>query len=169
EPQRMAASVTSKIKSVRARPDSGPNQMGPTCEEIGQWIQEPCSPQDFQLRAGSAALMEFSLRAVYSRDLVGAHRDGLIHLTGLASPLARAAYVRPSVSAGLTSFDLAATIRSLEAAQRVASAFVVLDAPEYALIANGVDQAGVASFAQTLALLCRAMRLPLVINVNCRS
>src|SRR5262245_19894233 len=60
---------------------------------LAAWVAAGVAPADLTRRVAALALADFSLGEVYPRDLVAAHRDGLIVLTGLDAPLEMAGCV----------------------------------------------------------------------------
>jgi hypothetical protein len=122
-------------------------------------------------------LQEYSLQAIFSRDLVAAHRDGLLTFTGLASPGELLGCIFDLTSRGLESGSGEGQIRSparrsgalvqalLDARQR-AGQFLAIDGPEYALtpFASATD---LAKNSGELGAGLQATGLAAVINLNC--
>lgn len=100
----------------------------------------------------------YTRHAVFARDIVAAHDDGLLTLTGLEAPL-RLARCTPGPPAGRP-YGL---LESVEDAARFASG-LVLDGPEYALAA--ADRQDAADFARELGAGLRLTGLSAVVNLN---
>src|SRR5262249_33692763 len=99
-----------------------------------------------------------------------AHRNGLLTLTGLESPLALAGCVLP-LYAGESKppTNLTSILGAFERAAGLAHDLVVVDAPEYALASGGATNAAVRGFVQGLTRGARLAGLELAINLNCRT
>ena len=61
--------------------------LGPSLAEVSQWAESGLAPAELAWRAAGAALRDYSLRKVFTRNLVAAHADGLLQLSGLETPL----------------------------------------------------------------------------------
>src|SRR5207302_3145335 len=84
---------------------------------------------------GAAALRDFSLQRVFTRDLVAAFRDGYLTVLDLQAPLeARGIVLGPPVDPGQS------LIERVEEARNLAANLVAIDSPEFAL-AETSDQA----------------------------
>jgi hypothetical protein len=118
------------------------------------WVGEVPAPAELAWRVAGAALRDYSLRRVFSRDLVAAQADGLLTLTGLEAPLEMAGVTLPP-GPGL--------FETLEETRGVAGDFVALDGPEHQLAATGGE---VAAYARELRLGLRATGLRAVVNLN---
>jgi hypothetical protein len=109
---------------------------------------------------------QYALRHVFARDLVAAHGDGLLALTGLEAPLELAGCVLgtpevvPAVGGGQ------GLIEVLEGARRLAGGFVALDGTEYALARAGAGPAAVPGYLRELAIGLRTTGLRVVVNLN---
>jgi hypothetical protein len=134
----------------RIEPRPVPPGLGPDLSDL--------DPQALAWRASAAYGRDYSLREVFSRDLVAAQADGLLTLGGLDAPLELAGCVlaRP---AGMR------LVEAVEQARRFAGVFVALDGPEYALTSATCDQAP-ADYARELAFALRATGLRAVVNLN---
>jgi hypothetical protein len=110
-------------------------------------------------RAGAAALRAFSLREVFARDLVAAHQEGLLTLTGLETPLELSGWVLgPPARAPL--------VETLEAARSVGGEVLAIDGPEYVL-AGGLVGRDAAAHVRELTAGVRAAGVRAVVNLNC--
>jgi hypothetical protein len=128
---------------------------------------EPSTELSFRLPADTPpdavaerCLEQFSLQAVFGRDLATAHADGLLTLTDLTTPgeLAGCVLIRWQPCDDL--------IETVAAARRCAGRFVVLDGPEYLLARSGGSDQDVGRFARELNLGLRLSGLVGVINLN---
>jgi hypothetical protein len=131
--------------------------------QVSEWVKATPPPGELTQRASSLLLWDFSLREVFTRDLVAAQADGLLTLTGLESPLELAGHVLAVPTDGPLAVVL---LETLEDARSTAGRFVVLDGPEYflTLLGRGVDT--VPEFLRVLRLGLRTTRLEAVLNLN---
>ncbi len=109
-----------------------------------------------------ACVRNYTLQAVFARDLVAAQTDGLLTLTGLEAPLELAGCVlRGTSQAG------GGLVEAIEEARRVAGVFLTMDGPEYLLAAGSrrPDEA-VVEYARELGIGLRATGLAAVVNLN---
>src|SRR5262249_31742639 len=103
-------------------------------------------------------LREYTLQAVFSRDLQAAQRDGLLTLGGLTAPLEVSGCVLgPPTSGGVT--------EALHQARALAGGTVALDGPEH--LASLVGIAGAADFAHQVRLGLHGSDIRLTLNLNC--
>lgn len=117
-----------------------------------------------------ACLRDYTLQGVYTRDLVSAHRDGLLTLGGLEAPEALAScLLAPPFADG----GRAGKLRLLEELAAAAGRCVVLDGADCALAGNRPKRAGYAwaekeagSFLQELSLGLRLSGRTAVLNLN---
>jgi hypothetical protein len=136
----------------------------PTCgvaHDAPRWVQAGERGQHLVQRAGEAALRDYSLRAVFTRDLVAAHRGGLLTLFGLETPFELDSMVLGPAAHGLRLSE------ALENARRLAGRAVVLDGPELAVTeaaSAGIDP--LAEFARGLELGLRLTGLRAVVPLN---
>lgn len=118
------------------------------------WLT-PASPARDVLHAAAAdRLTEFSLTRVYPRDLASAHREGLIRLTDLGTPLELAGLVvSPSVL--------------MHEARNLAGEFLAFDGPEFELATRSGDPEGLAAeYVSELQRDAQATGLTVILNVN---
>jgi hypothetical protein len=134
-------------------------------DALGQAIGAGERAAQLAWHAGRQLLGEFSLAEVFSRDLVAAHRDGLITLTGLDHPLEiSACLVGPASSRG------EGLIEAIEEARCTAGEWVALDGPEYVLGQySGVRDTTVTDYLRELTVGLRSTGLRAVVNLNCAS
>jgi hypothetical protein len=121
-------------------------------------------------------LREYSLQAIFSRDLVAAHREGLLTLLGLETPLGLAGCVfdltgeacdgNQEKAARAHSRRSGALVQGLLDTRRRAGSFLAIDGPEYALtpFASAGD---LAKNSGELAAGLEATGLAVIINLNC--
>jgi hypothetical protein len=153
-PERVGPAVKASSPPGPARPWE--DKTGPGVSEMGRWIAAGPAPAELVRRAGRSALREFSLREVFSRDLVAAQAEGLLTITGLEEPLELAHHV-------LGPFDWHKEIvEAFEEARLVAGQAVAIDGPEY-----GEAASDVARLARQVVIGLRTTGLRAVINLNC--
>lgn len=163
-----AYAVSGPRSAVRDQPtlETGrpnpPPTVGPTLAQIGEWIAFEQSPAGLLRRVGQACLREYSLREVFTRDLVAAHQEGLLTLTGLEAPTELHGYhleVQPADSRNLARF--------IEEARFIVGQVVALDGLEYAL-RSGPEE-GKGTIAGALSHLVQGLErtgLQAVVNLN---
>jgi hypothetical protein len=134
--------------------------LGPSWAELEEWVTEAPGPHTLAWRLSRASLCAYSLRAVFTRDLVAAHQDGLLTLTTLATPLELAGCVL-GAPARQSHRD------ALDEARGLAGEYLALDGPEYALLHTPGEQADMAAFARALHRGLGACGLRGVVNLNC--
>jgi ATP cone domain len=117
-------------------------------------------------RAASAhSLREYSLGFVWPREFVSAHRDGLLHLTGLETPLEMAGVVLPHVRP--ESEKGPSYLEGVAAARAHAGQFLAIDGPEYALAGgSGSAEERIDAFLSELRLAADATGLTILLNLN---
>jgi hypothetical protein len=120
-------------------------------------------PRALVRRAAGASLRDYSLREVFTRDLVAAQSDGLLTLTGLEAPLELAGCVlAPAPTGGV--------VEAVEEARGLAGGFLVVDGPEYVLAQQAPDGSdpgrAVADYVRELYIGLRATGLRAVVNLN---
>lgn len=107
-----------------------------------------------------ACVRSYALQAVFERDIVAAHEEGLITLTGLETPCELAGCVlgRPGAS-GLA--------REMEERRRLVGQFVVLDGPEHVLARqDSPEERTVRDYVRELEIGLRVTGLRAVVNLN---
>ena len=109
---------------------------------------------------------QYALRRVFARDLVAAHGDGLLTLTGLEAPLELAGCVLATPEAVPAVGGGPGLVEALEETRRLAGGFVALDGPEYALARAGAGPEAVPGYLRELAVGLRATGLRAVVNLN---
>jgi hypothetical protein len=116
----------------------------------------------------AACAREYTLRNVFTRDLVAAQADGLLTLTGLASPGELESCVRGPRAAPLPA--TAGIAAGVEAVRHVAGRCVVLDGPEHELARAGEGgELAVREFARELRVGLAASALECVVSLNAAS
>jgi hypothetical protein len=131
--------------------------LGPTFDEIRQRMSDGAAPSATAWSLSRRCLRDYSLRAVYSREIVAAHNSGLISLGSLETPLELAGYVL-----GPAEGPSANWAERLLALRSVAGELVALDGPEY-----GLGGTSAAEFPGQLRLGMAATGLGAVLNLNC--
>jgi hypothetical protein len=106
---------------------------------------------------------DFTLRTVFTRDLVAAQADGLLTLTGLDSPLELASCVLGSPDAQREPHRL---LEALEQVRTLAGRFIALDGPEYLLAQEPSFADAARRYARELACGLRLSGLSAVVNLN---
>lgn len=152
------------IASSDARPE-GPRPQ--------QRVTFSFSPTDEPAAVRDACLREYALHAVYGRDLVAAHRDGLLTLTGLETPGELAGCVFDPAGRGAVSTARpdspsgrsGVLVQALLQARNQAGSFLAIDGPEHSLspFASARDLAK--NSGELLAGL-EATGLVVIINLN---
>jgi ATP cone domain len=128
-------------------------------DTIPEWFNPSLAATGIAFQAATATLTDFSLAHVYPRDLVFAHREGLIRLTGLAAPLELAA-----MSAAIPPDGV---LEAVLAARDVAGGLLAVDGPEYDLAAAGGDFRGpVGAYIRDLSNAAAAVGLSVILNLN---
>ena len=122
------------------------------------WLTGSRPARDVLRAAAAGRLTELSLTFVYPRDLAAAHREGLIHLTDLATPLELTGLVVPPESDVWT---------AVIEARDLAGEFIALDGPEFDLATQPGDPREVADrFLQNVQRAAQATGLTVILNVN---
>jgi hypothetical protein len=138
-----------------------PAQAGPSMAELSRWVEETPAPAMLTWRTSGACLRAFSLRNVFTRDLVGAQSQGLLTLAGLEAPLELAGCVLGPL--GSPSLGM---IEAVEGARAIAGDVVAIDNPEYTLL-DRLGPREVEAFVRELGTGLRATGLRAVVNLNC--
>src|SRR5579871_1543273 len=136
--------------------------LGPTPIQLARWVEALPAPTDLAWRLAEACLHDYALREVYTRDLVAVQADGLLTLTGLATPLGLTAQVLGIASTGRP--DL---VEAMEEARSSAGEYVAVDGTEYLLARRGRAQEAVPRFVRELTIALRLLRLHAILNLNC--
>jgi hypothetical protein len=133
-------------------------------EEVARSIEEAASPAEAAWGIAGPVLRGYALRAIFSRDLQAAARDGLLVLGGLDAPLEIAGCILR-----IDFPDSAQLLSAIEQARSLAGRFVVMDGVEYLLARKRAAANSVGSFVHVLQVgLCGA-RLAGVLNLNCNA
>jgi hypothetical protein len=135
--------------------------LGPRLGEIDSWVESGVSPALLAGLAGGRALHSYSLHEIYTKDLVAAHDEGLLTLTGLDRPLELAASAWPTPT-----LLGSAIAQSIEDARNLVGSFIAFDGPEYHLARLGVGRGVIGGIFQTLRVALRMVRLRAVVNLN---
>lgn len=126
------------------------------------WLWPESSPAAVIRTAAAKPLEALSLCHVFPADLVSAHREQLLTLGGLETPLELAGLV--------VSPQRGQMLRSMQTAREIAGEFVAIDGPEYDLAA---EQGGVetlaAEYLDELRLAADVTGLRVILNLNAAS
>ncbi len=128
-------------------------------------INAGVSPADLLRRCGASLLEQFSLEEVFAKNLVAAHREGLLVLGGLDMPRElTAAIIRVPVpgSPGRAS----GIFEAVEHARLFVGGALALDSPERELAQRGARISEVATFLRELELAARTLDLRVILNVG---
>jgi len=117
-------------------------------------------------RASSEQILrEYSLNFVWPREFVSAHRDGLLHLTGLETPLEMGGVVLPPVRP--ESDASSSYLKAIVAARAHAGQFLAIDGPEYELAVRSDSVDGrTDAFLSEVRLAADATGLTILLNLN---
>jgi hypothetical protein len=129
--------------------------------EIRRGVVADLSPAQLMRHLSRTCLRTYSLRAGFSRDLVAAHREGLLTLGNLEAPLELAGCVLPPPGP-----DRASTggwVECIEEARDHVGDFLAFDGPDYALC-EAEAEAG--PFARALRTGLALTHLRAVVNLN---
>ena len=107
-------------------------------------------------------LTDFSLTRLFPRELVSAHEEGLIRLTGLATPL--------ELAGSRTPLPATRVAEAMSRAREASGEFVAVDGPEYDL----ADRAGeqdllAAAYAREIASAAQVHGLTVILNLHIAS
>jgi hypothetical protein len=127
--------------------DSAPQETS-----VGRLVAGMAPSPSLAWELGRKVLGEFALSSVFTRDIVAAHDDGLLTLTGLQGPFELAACVLGS--------DEGSLLESIFSVRQIASEFIAVDSPEHSC--NAAD-----SLVRELSLGLRATHLSAIVNLNC--
>lgn len=106
-----------------------------------------------------SCVRQYTLQSVFTRDLVSAQSTGLLTLTGLETPSELAGCIL-----GPPLDPAAGLIAAIEELRRFVGRFVVFDAPEHLLTAQGGPS--IRDFARDLAIGLRLTGLHAIVNLN---
>jgi hypothetical protein len=134
--------------------------LGPALADVARWVQTEPSPVQLARQLSRATLRDYSLRAVFSRDLAAAHTAGLLTLGNLDAPLELAGHALGPVEVGSVSERMAEL-------RHITAEVLALDAPEYALLEAGEPERAAAAFVRQLQMGIATTGLRVVVNLNC--
>jgi len=174
QPALAGAFAEGNRRRLRSRQASLPEVHAP--EQAGQGVFR-FAADDTPATVVTNCLQEYSLQAIFSRDLVAAHREGLLTLTGLAAPGELLGCIFDLTARGQESGQgegqarppsrrSGALVQALLDARQRAGQFLAIDGPEYALtpFASATD---LAKNSGELRAGLEATGLAAVINLNC--
>jgi hypothetical protein len=135
-------------------------QPGPSWDDLRAWVEAAPDPLSLSWRVSRSCLRAYSLREVFARDLVAAHRDGLLTFTTLESPRELAGCVLGAP----TRCPLGEAVFE---ARGLAGDYLALDGPEYglSLVPGGTPEP--ADLVRELAASLRPSGFRAVVNLNC--
>jgi hypothetical protein len=115
--------------------------------------------------AAQAGFRDFSLSKIYPRDLVSAHRDGLLKLLDLEVPNEMLGMVLPTQQPPpLDGWEL---LEVLSQVRRVAGTFVAFDGPEHAIAAReGIPEEMAGAFHSNLDRALALTHFHGILNLN---
>jgi hypothetical protein len=139
--------------------------VGPSLGQLSQWVVAGLPPVALTQQAGRACWRAYTLREVFTRDLVAAQADGLLTLTGLEAPLELAGVVP-----GPLPVEGDGVAEAVGRARRLAGQVLGIDGPEYQGLARGATAAEpAAAFARDLRFSLSATGLTAMVNLNSAS
>jgi len=142
-------------RSVPGRPVREPQHK----KSWPNWLQTQKPASRIRQEAASETLSAFSLAEVYPADLVSAHREGLLSIGGLASPMELAGICAHLPFDGLQ--------ESLRENCNLASQFIAVDGPEYELAALPGEPDEIANkYLQSLGFAAESLDVQVIINLN---
>src|SRR5260221_9356899 len=146
---------------ARCFEDCVPSEPGGPVEQVRMDAVAP--PHVLTRAAASIPLSEISLAEVFPRNLVSAHREGLLTLTGLEHPFELAGSVlSPAIGPAGQGIR-----EALESARESTGSFVAIDGPDYALAQlDGAPAPLAADYSRELSAGLRATGLSAVVNLN---
>ena len=159
--------------AARTRPgkDSAPGQvpvpLGPTAEQLGQWLMAQEDPLALQALVTRTALRAYALTHLFSRNVQTALEQGLLRIGGLESPgeLAAAVVRLPAIRQGSGRLTL---IEMLRKARRYVAETLVLDCPELALASAEGRIAQTAGLLRELDFTAGLLGLRIHLNLGCQ-
>ncbi len=165
-------------RRLRSRAHSESTVAGPGSDEAaGAMAVLRFRPADSPAAVVRQCLREYSLQGIFARDLVAAHREGLLTLFGLEAPLELAGAVfdmtgrapergRAEALSWSHSRRSGALVQAILEMRARAGAFLVVDGPEYTLtpFASAGD---LAKNSGELSAGLEATGLAAIVNLNC--
>jgi hypothetical protein len=126
------------------------------------WLWPEQSPAGVVRTAAAKPLTALSLCHLYPADLVSAHREQLLTLGGLETPLEVAGLVVAPASGQI--------LTAMRSAREIAGEFVAIDGPEYELAAEqGPAGTLAAEYLEELRLAADVTGLRVILNLNSAS
>lgn len=145
------------IRADKERQSAIPAEMGVPWAEIQRAVETEIGRDSLRRRLAGAALETYSLRCVFSSDLVAAHREGLLRLGNLDSPLELASFVLPPAAGPLAEIIIQAG--------EIVGDLLAIDSPEYHLA--GLEKSAISHFEREVRLGVAAAGVHAVVNLNC--
>src|SRR5207302_10978481 len=107
-----------------------------------------------------AAVRDYSLQRVFTRDLAAAFHEGYLTVLDLQSPLeARGIVLGPPADPAQT------LIERIEDAHKLAASLLAIDSPDHALAESGTEQAA-GQYVRDLKAAARLTNLAASVNLN---
>jgi hypothetical protein len=106
---------------------------------------------------------EYGLRAVFSRDLLAAHSDGLLTLSGLDTPLEMSGGVFEPLADSRSAGGL---LEALSQVREVAGNVVAIDSPDYAVADDPNPASAARLYARSLTLGLKLTGLRALVHMN---
>jgi len=126
------------------------------------WARPAASPPAVLRDAAGDVLASFSLSHLFPRDLVSAHREGLIRIAGLATPFELA-----GIAVNVPPHDI---LQALRRAREVAGEFLAVDSPEFDLAALPGDPNQLAdTYVRETGSVADVLGLTIILNLNSAS
>jgi hypothetical protein len=141
----------------RGRSPVAPREPGPV--KLPDWATASVSPMAVHLELAREQLRAFSVTSVLPRDLVSAHEEGLIRLTGLEHPRELDGFV--------ADLPPGAGPDAVAGARNVAGGFLAVDGPEYDLAPlDGAAGRVADDFLRPVRFAAEALGIRIVLNLN---
>jgi ATP cone domain len=142
-----------------ARAPAGHPAVAPEPSRLPDWLSGSVTPAAVHLALAQEHLRAFCLAALIPRDLVSAHQEGLIQLTGLEHPRELDATVAHVPPAGVA--------QAVTAARTIAGRVLAIDGPEFDLATLEGDAASLAdTYVHTTRVVSEALGLRVILNLN---
>lgn len=152
-------------RAVKETPPASPPAAAPSEQEIGvTWSEVVHAVETTPARGGprrrlaEAGLRTYSLRSVFTPDLVAAHREGLLWLGNLETPLELA-------SAVLTPAEGTVVEQIVRASESVGDRLAI-DGPEHGLARGESSPTATANYGRELRIGLECTGLNAVVNLN---
>ncbi len=138
---------------------------GPALDHIRGWLQSATGPAELARRCAAPALETYCLEHVFTKNLIAAHREGLLRLENLDLPVEMAAAVIKVVPETSRSGG-ASVLELVEQARAHVGGVLALDAPERLLAQRGSRIGDAAVLVRELGWAARSLGLQVVLNLG---